>query len=492
MLCLQPVSTFASATDLLHALRERQISSVELLELHLQRIKEANPALNAIVTLDEDNARHAAKEADAARARGIDTPLLGLPVTIKDTIDVRGLPTTAGVPARANAIATTDSGLAACIRNAGAIILGKTNIPLYAADWQTNNPLFGRCVNPWDRTYTPGGSTGGGAAALAGGLTSLEFGSDIGGSIRIPAAFCGIYGHKPSEIGIPSSGNLPIPLFPNTAAPITQQGPLGRSAIDLERAFQALRWPKSRGKSASWQISLPPPRHQILADYRVAVLPALPWLPVDREILDAQEQFITRLGQVGVRVKVTQPQGFGDLRQYYKLYLSIVSAISSKDVPLHTRLLHAASASITRDEFSHSRARGLLASAANYISWFAQREVYRAAYRAFFHEWDILLSPANFVNAFLHTDLPFRKRVLDVDGTQIPYLLQNVYASLASLCGLPSTAFPVSLTHTGLPIGFQATGPYLEDRTTMRFTALVEAEFGGFHRPPNIGSPPLS
>ncbi|MCP4516157.1 MAG: amidase, partial [Delftia sp.] len=186
------VDAFSSATDMLHALRQGQLSAVELLELHLRRIERHNPALNAIVTPNYDAARRAAAAADEARARGEDGPLLGLPLTIKDCIYVQGLPATGGLRERAQAISEADALVTAQVRDAGAVIMGKTNVPPFAADWQSNNPLFGCSNNPWDLSRTPGGSTGGGAAAVAAGLTPLEFGGDIGGSIRIPAAFCGI------------------------------------------------------------------------------------------------------------------------------------------------------------------------------------------------------------------------------------------------------------------------------------------------------------
>ncbi|HEY8287550.1 MAG TPA: amidase family protein, partial [Chloroflexota bacterium] len=197
---------FAGAAVMLHALRDKQVSAVELLDLHLRRIEHFNPALNAIVTLDIETARARAAETDAARARGEDGALLGLPLTIKDCIYVKGLPTTGGIPDRATTIDEEDSYLAARIRAAGAVIMGQSNVPPYAGDWQSVNPLFGRTNNPWDLSRTPGGSTGGGAAALAAGLTPLEFGGDFGGSIRIPAAFCGVYGHKTSETAVARSG----------------------------------------------------------------------------------------------------------------------------------------------------------------------------------------------------------------------------------------------------------------------------------------------
>ncbi len=480
-----PLTAFASMLEMLQALRTKHISAVELLDLHLQQIKRYNPTLNAIVTPDYENARHAAEEADAARARGEDRPLLGLPLTIKDCIDVRGLPTTSGVRARAQALPKADAPVSARVRAAGGVIMGKTNVPPYASEWQANNKLFGRTNNPWDLTRTPGGSTGGGAAALAAGLTPLEFGSDIGGSIRIPAAFCGCYGHKPSETALPSSGHFPGSPLPNPTIAMAVQGPLARSAMDLELAFDVVAGPDV-GEATGWRLNIPPARHEHLSEYRVAVLPPLPWLPIEREILEAREALLEHLRQQGVKVAEVQPEAFGDWREYYKLYYTLLMVVVWLGSPKWQRRMLEISSRLSGDEFFSAGARGLTASAADYIIWFAQRERYRAIYREFFREWDILLAPVSMVNAFPHLDMNVNisKRTLDVDGQKVPYLRMSAYPSLATLCGQPATAFPVGQTRSGLPIGLQAIGPYLEDRTTLRFTQLVEREYGGFHCPP--------
>jgi amidase len=203
------IGGFSPASAMLRALRDRQVSAVELLGLQLRRIERFNPALNAMVIPDFDHAHQVAAAADQARGRGEDASLLGLPMTVKDCIDVEGLRGTAGVAEFAERRPPRDARIVERVRSAGAVIMGKTNVPPWAGDWQANNPIFGRTNNPWDLARTPGGSTGGGAAALAAGLTPLELGSDIGGSIRVPAAFCGVYGHRPSETAVPRSGHFP-------------------------------------------------------------------------------------------------------------------------------------------------------------------------------------------------------------------------------------------------------------------------------------------
>lgn len=264
---------FVTASSMVEALRAKHISAQELLAWHLERITRYNPDLNAIVALYEMQAHQKAVEADAAIARGVLLgPLHGVPVTIKDCIEVAGLPTTAGVPQRAHAISTTTAPVGQSILDAGAILLGKTNLPPYATDWQTSNPLFSRTNNPWDATRTPGGSTGGGAAALAAQLTALEVGSDLSGSLRIPPAFCGVYGHRPSETAIPRSGHIPGSPLENPAIVMNVMGPLARSAADLDLALSIIAEPVVR-EGVAWRLQFPPVRHRTLTDFRVAILP---------------------------------------------------------------------------------------------------------------------------------------------------------------------------------------------------------------------------
>src|SRR6185503_10269961 len=247
----------------------------ELLELLRRRIERHNPELNALVEPDFERARRDAEAADARRARGQDAPLSGLPMTLKESINVRGLRTTAGMGEWKDFRSEHDAPVTQRVKSAGAIVMAKTNVPQMLADWQSTNPVYGRTNNPWDVTRTPGGSTGGGAAALAAGLTPLEFGSDIGGSIRVPAAFCGVYGHRPSETAMPRSGQLPFPPMPNAAVVMGVQGPMARSAPDLEVALDVAAGPEA-GEDVAWRLAIPPARHARLGEFRVAVLPPVP------------------------------------------------------------------------------------------------------------------------------------------------------------------------------------------------------------------------
>src|SRR5712691_11142750 len=262
------MNPFASATELLADLRAGKVTSSDLTDLYIRRIETYDTKLNAVVVRDFERARHQARAAD----QGGGGALSGLPITLKESINVSGLRTTCGVPQWRGFISEHDAPAWSRLRAAGAVLLGKTNVPPMLADWQSANPVYGRANNPWDLGRTPGGSSGGSAAALAAGLTALEVGSDIGGSIRVPAAFCGVYGHRPSETALPRSGQFPMPPQPNSTVVMGVQGPLARSADDLELALSLLAGPEV-GEDVAWRVELPPARRSRLTDFRVGILP---------------------------------------------------------------------------------------------------------------------------------------------------------------------------------------------------------------------------
>lgn len=482
------IDPFSTATSLVGALRRGAIRAPELTELYIRRIERHDRTLNAVVVRDYTRAREQAVGAEHARGRGEHLPLLGLPITLKESINVTGLHTTCGVPDWKAFISQHDAPVATRTRAAGAVLLGKTNVPPMLADWQSANPIYGRTNNPWDLTRTPGGSSGGSAAAIAAGLSALEVGSDIGGSIRVPAAFCGIYGHRPSETLLPRSGQFPMPPLPNPAVVMGVQGPLARGAEDLELALSVLAGPEV-GEDVAWRVTLPAARRERLADFRVAVLPPIPWLPVDEQITAALHDLAGRLAKLGAVVKEAQPDGLGDHREYHGFYRTLLSAVTGARVDPDTRRQRVETFKRAGDDFSLAAARGLEGTAGDYLLWNGRREQHRAAWRAFFREWDVLLAPAINVLAYPHIERAWPADDSDltltftVNGRPVPYLHGLCYPALSTVPGQPATAFPVGLSREGLPIGLQAIGPYLEDLTPIRFAALLALEIGGFRKP---------
>src|SRR5262245_26361852 len=482
------VDVFSSATDLLRAIRTGGLSAPELTDLYIRRIERYDGRLNAVVVRDFDRARQQARAADQARARGETTALLGLPITLKESINVNGLGTTCGVPEWKGYVSQHAAPVSTRTRAAGAVLLGKTNVPPMLADWQSANPIFGRTSNPWDLARTPGGSSGGSAAAIAAGLSALEVGSDIGGSIRVPAAFCGVYGHRPSETLLPRSGQFPMPPLPNSAVVMGVQGPLARSAEDLELALSVLAGPEI-GEDVAWTVTLPAARRERLADFRVAILPPIPWLVVDGQITAALHDLADRLAKLGVVVKEVQPDGLGDHREYHGFYRTLLSTVTGARVDVEIRRQRIANLRAAGDDLSMGAVRGLEGSAGDYLIWNGRREQHRAARRAFFRDWDVLLAPAINVLAYPHIERAWpadnsdQTLTFTIDGRSVPYLHGLCYPALSTVPGQPATAFPVGLSREGLPIGLQAVGPYLEDLTPIRFAALLAREIGGFRKP---------
>lgn len=321
------VDPFASATELLAALGAGRVAASELTDLYIRRIERHDGRLNAVVVRDFERARQQALAADQATARGERGALLGLPMTIKESFNVTGLPTTCGVPEWRDFVSRHDAPAVVRTQAAGAVLLGKTNVPPMLADWQSANPIHGRANNPWDLGRTPGGSSGGSAAAIAAGLSALEVGSDIGGSIRVPAVFCGVYGHRPTETLLPKSGQFPLPPLPNSVVVMAVQGPIARSAEDLELALSVLAG-ADVGEDVAWRVELPPARRTRLADFRVGILPAIPWLAVDDQIAAALEQLASKLGALGCTVKRVQPEGTSDWREHHALYRTLLAAMT--------------------------------------------------------------------------------------------------------------------------------------------------------------------
>jgi amidase len=442
----------ASAGAMAAALAAREVSSVELCETAIEHIERLDGPINAVVVRDFDRARSAAKQADAALARGERRPLLGVPMTVKEAFNVAGLPTTWGLPAARDWIAPTDATGVARLKAAGAVILGKTNVPPMLADWQSDNPIHGRTNHPLDPTRTPGGSSGGGAAAVAAGMVPLEFGSDIGGSIRVPSAFCGLYGHKPSYNLVPQRGHSP-PGFDGADPPLNVVGPLARTPDDLMLALGVLAGP-GENEEVGYRLDLPAPRHQRLADFRVLIVDSHPLAALDSEIRAALHDLAARLEREGAGV-ARQSERLPDLAGCQAIYWSILMTTMSRGGPPQP---------------------GLGDSVMSAHAWMnaldAQLEV-RRRWAHLFEAFDIVLAPVMGVVAFPHDQANFNSRIHVIDGVPTPYAAQVAWPGMATLANLPATAMPVGKTEAGLPIGLQAIGPYLEDRTTLAFAQML-------------------
>lgn len=468
---------FASATEQARLLETGKIGAAELLELYLERIDRLNPAYNLVVAFDRDRARDAAHAIDRQRASGDPLgPLAGLPVTIKDSFEVTGMATTCGLDHLREHYPDQDADAVTLLREAGANVFGKTNLPAGASDWQSFNPVYGLSRNPWNPDRTVGGSSGGAAAAVAAGFTAFELGSDIGGSIRIPAHFCGVFGHKPTYGLVPLRGHIPPPPGMLTRPELGVAGPIARSAADLSLLMQVLAEP------------LPAPRRERLGQFRVGV-----WMGDDAYRLDsayraALEAHIADLRAAGARIdEVALPV---DPADSYETYLQVLFAIVGAPAPHEADAFEALA---PQDE------TGIAARLARYMrttlgEWFElaeKRAHLMRAWAGFFRDYDLLLCPAVPVVAFphmaegsgVHSDQLFRR--ITIDGEPAPYL-DFTWQSLALVANLPATVMPTGKFVDGLPTGLQIIGPHGEDRTNFRFAELAEQAAGAFVPPPAL------
>ncbi|HEY6649214.1 MAG TPA: amidase [Mycobacterium sp.] len=475
--------TLQPAHLLAEAIRRRDLSSRELLEHYLARVERLNPPLNAVVTLDAEAARHAADNADAALARGeVTGPLHGVPMTIKDTYETAGMRTTSGLAAWDH-VPERDAEAVRRLRDAGAVIFGKTNTPTLAGDWQTFNPIFGTTNNPWDTTRTPGGSSGGSAAAVATGMTALELGSDIAGSIRVPSNWCGVCGHKPSWGVVPQRGHLPPAPGALADTDLGVMGPIARDVDDLEMALDIIAGPAGHA-AAAWRLELPAPRARALRDFRLAVWLDDPVYPVEGEVRTVLDVALRALRDAGARIGDSPPPVA--LPDVVGTYVRLLYPVILATIP--QRRFDSLAALPAEDE-------GPLANTARFATlrhrdWLAaneRREQLRAVMAEYFRDVDALLMPVAVVPAIPHDHRePFADRVIRTSGGSRPYLDMFGWIALTTLTYLPATVVPVGLTAAGLPVGIQIVGPYLEDRTTLAVARHVEKLLGGFVAPPGV------
>jgi amidase len=476
---------FASATKLSAEIRDRRIGCVELLDYYLARAERHNPALNAIVVWQADQARERARAADAALARGERWgPLHGIPMTVKESFNVAGLPTTFGNPLWKDNIAAGNAFLIDRLLEAGAVVFGKTNVPYMLADAQSYNDIYGATNNPWDPARSPGGSSGGEAAALAAGLSALGAGSDIAGSLRNPASYCGVYGHKPTWGLISTRGHAPPGVM--TPTDVSVVGPIARHAEDLDLAMRALAGPDLLQQTA-WRVELPPPRHRRLGEFRVAVWASSPLCRIDRTVSEPFDRAIEAIARSGAIVDSSARPAIDD-EEHHRLFILLLRAATASRMRDEDFTRQQEIAATLRDDDFTDRAAVARGATLLHRAWGnadERRTKLRYTWQEFFKRFDVLLTPVAATAAFPHNRNPDREeRIVMVNGQPAPYAQQMFFAGLASLSYLPATAAPIGLTGEGLPVGIQIIGPEGEDPTTIEFARLLAAEIGGFVPPP--------
>ena len=463
---MSPFPIFASATDIASAVRAGEVSAAEVVEAHLAHIHRHNPGLNAIVTLDEEGARAAAHAADEAQARGEPLGLLhGVPVTIKDAIETAGLRTTGGTLHLAHHIPTEDATAVARLRAAGAIVLGKTNVPVLSAAVEVNNPLFGRTNNPWDPSRTPGGSSGGSAAAVASGMTPLDLGADIGGSLRIPASFCGVCALKPTEHRVPTAGHIPpLPGYPQAVRHMNTLGPLARTVDDLALALRVIAGPDRRQPHLP-PVPLGPVPDTALDGLRLAWTPTLGTLPVTADVQRLLRHLIDRLDGSGCRVEQRFPEEI-DMQHTVEVWVAMAQAERNWTMRL------------PEDPATD------VPDARQYARTLMQRDALTRRLEDFFDACDALLCPATGIPAFPHMEDP---APFVIEAEEVPYYLPlTPFNMIFNITGHPVVVLPLGLTTSGLPVGVQVVGRRWGEARLLGLARALFSILGPTPRPPGF------
>jgi len=485
-----------SGKQLATRIRRGDLSSLEALDALVARIGRLNPVINAVVCTDLPRARRAARAADRARARGADLgPLHGVPMTVKESFDLAGLPTTVGYPEQRDNRPEQDALIVQRLVAAGAIVFGKTNLPVAMADWQSFNPVYGTTVNPWDTSRVPGGSSGGSAAALAAGLTPLEYGSDIGASIRNPAHYCGVFGHKPTIGIVPGRGHgLPPYVHDRDIAVV---GPLARTASDLELLFKLTAGPDPDWQPG-WALRLRPSTRRSLKGLRVGVLPnapttkmarRAPTAEVDRPVQDVLAGLAEAMRRAGARVSYEPALPF-DLAEVHQVYFMLLRAATSGGVTDAQYADALARRPSVRDDdwaYESMLVRANTLPHREWHRWNAARMAIVDGWRRWFERFDLLLCPTAATTAFEHRQQGERwERMLSVNGHPQPSTTQMFWAGLGGVAGLPATVIPAGLAADGLPVGAQLIGARGADLELLRVARLLEREGFAFRAPPGL------
>jgi|TARA_B110000977_G_scaffold196304_1_gene276409 amidase len=476
---------FDSAASLAQKIKAREMSARDALEIFLARTERFNGALNAIIWQDNDAARARADAADAALAAGeYWGPLHGVPVTIKEAYDWVGSPSTWGDTSFANNFPPRNALAVDRLLNAGAVIFGKTNVPRHLADWQTFNSIYGTTNNPWDVTRVPGGSSGGSAAALAAGMTALEFGSDIGASIRNPAHYCGVYGHKPTWGAVRALGAL----WPGQRAEddLCVIGPLARAADDLEIALRVMAGPDAQD-GVGWTLHLPQAQQRKLSDFKVGVMLTDPNCAQDDALTSQLQHTVDALARAGVKV-VDGARPAVDTTEAFRTYLLLLrSATGAHATPEELSAHRARADAAAPDDWSYHTMvdRGVSLSHHEWLKLNEKRYQMMQAWDVWFDDFDFLLCPTAASTAFLHDHEGVRaERTIPINGRREPVVDQLFWAGYSNMALLPSTVAPAGLTRDGLPCGLQIVAKRFHDLSSIHFARLMADVVGGFQPPP--------
>ena len=476
---------FRSATELARLLRARKVTASALLEDCLAQYKAYNKALNAVVVTDIPRAKKAAAAADrrlkAGKPKG---PFDGVPMTAKESFDMAGLPSTWGDPRFKDNFASIDAVAMQRLEAAGAVVYGKTNVPLMLADWQSYNAIHGTTNNPWDVTRAPGGSSGGSAVALATGMSALEIGSDIGASIRNPAHYCGVYGHKPTWGVVPYQGHL----LPGTVQPgdITVAGPLARSARDLASMMKIIAGPVGPD-ARGYALALPPAKQKALKEFRVAVMFTDEQSEVDLSVQDLLGKLTQFLGKRVKTLSTTARPAF-TTKEAMDVYIALLRSATSRrqsDAEFAANSAKVAAADPKDNSYLTKMLRAYVLPHRDWLKYNERRHQMRLLWDQFFDDWDVMICPAAASAAFPHDHVGERhERKIIVNGKPVPTTDQLFWAGYSGCFLLPSTVAPMGLTPEGLPAGVQIITRQYGDYTAIRFAELLEKEYGGFIPPP--------
>ncbi len=475
---------FLPARRLAGLIRRGKIGCLELLDHYLARVERHNPALNAIIVTDIPKARKRARAADRALAKGeLWGPLHGVPMTVKESFDVEGLPTTWGVPAYKDNIAGRNAVAVDRWLAAGAVLFGKTNVPIWVADAQSFNAIYGTTNNPWNLALTPGGSSGGASAALAAGLTGIEMGSDIASSVRNPAAFCGLFAHKPTFGICPMRGQA---LDDNVRAyDIFVIGPLARSAGDIALGLSIIAGPdeiEARGT----KLALPPSKKKRLRDFKIGIIVDDATAPVERDVVERLQALADFLGKQKAKISDTARPDI-DLDDAHRTFNMLLRAATSMALGDEDQARFRAELDTLPADADTPRARMLRGNILSHRDWLRldeRRQRMRWKWHDYFRDYDLLLCPVMSTAAFPHDHTPPYERTMTVNGKKLPFNTTVFWSGYTGMANLPSTVAPIGFTGDGRPVGVQIVGPEYGDRTCLHFARLLEKEYQAFVPPP--------